>query len=210
MCSVADRALLPATDSGNAVNPQDIPSIADGSETTEEPLNVSSTDSCSKYSTPETIDQVKTSLASSLCVQEDGSVDSQSVARGKDSCSVDRDELQMVEDTPVSTMTTALGEEDDGPCLFANEGDGEDEEDKKFLFPTFVEMSSVLERRESGRGEEVGREDGEGVERMREEKAHYKPFGEETGGRTEGETTFPYPPPLPVRCYHIMVLTLYW
>ena len=190
MCSVADRALLPATDSGNAVKPQDIPSIADSSETTEEPSNVSSTEKSNKQSTPDTTDQeIKTSLAcneSRFYAQEDSRVDSRLLARATDPCSVDRDELEMVEETPVSPMTTALREENDGPCLVANEGDGEDEEDKKFLFPAFVEMPSVLKRRESGRAEEVGREDGEGVGRVEEEKAHYKPFREETGGRREG------------------------
>ena len=195
-CSVADRALLPATDSGETIKPQDIPSIADSSEATVEPSHVSSTDS-SKDSIPDPID--KTSLSCSLSAQGDSSVDSQSLTRGEALCSVDRGGSQMVEETCVSSMTTTLWKENDGPHLVANGGDG-GEEDKQFLVPTFVDVSSVLERRESGRGEEVERvEDGEGGERVGEEAAHYKPFSEETGGRRERETTFPYPPPLPVR-----------
>ena len=185
LCSLADRALLPATEavpSDSSQSREPTPVVDEGSKVREEEADPSG---FSGESGLIPSDRINKKTGSTGCRDQGGQqVETATMVSGDD-------EAQRIHATVCEVQSV-------GGRLVADGGGGSDEgacEDKQLL-PTCTSVKMV----ERGNGELERREEGK-----KEEVVNYDAWGEETGGvkegahEKEGEVTFPYSPPLPVR-----------
>ena len=177
LCSLADRALPPATEAVHSESSQSCeptPVVDEGSKVREEEADPSGFSGESGLIPSDRVNKT----GSTGCRDQGGQqVETATMVSGDD-------EAQRIHATVCEAQSV-------GGRLVADGGGGSDDEacEDKQLLPTCTSVKMV-ERGEDGKKEEV---------------VNYDAWGEETGGvkegahEKEGKVTFPYSPPLPVR-----------